>query len=218
MPSPFDAFHTVICTDLSPGVNWQSELLEYSWSRINQPGRLVRLVSCDELEPLPKHRHMEVLRCQPTSVHPGSGDRYPPYNRLYSLQEWLRNSDINGSVLIIDPDVVFLKPLKRLAEPGRPIAQDWLDFGVSDAFAESIRAHSDVAIEQPASWTSGLSRGFIRRSCPGRTSRWVIVPWSTIARRCGAMMDRNSGTSSATGHGAALPMPSGRNCAIAGNC
>ena len=173
MPSPFDSFYTVICTDLSPYINWQCELLEYSWSRVNQPGKIVRLVACEETEELPQHRFMDVIRCQPTSHHSESGDYYPPYNRLFSLQEWLQNSDINGSLLIIDPDVVFQKPLEKVVEPGRPLAQHWLDFGISDAFSESIRANSDVVIDElrPITWPAIIHSDDLRKMLP----RWIEV-------------------------------------------
>ncbi|MFT7531455.1 MAG: prolyl 4-hydroxylase, partial [Gammaproteobacteria bacterium] len=147
-------------------------------SRINQPGKIVRLVACDESEELPEHRFMEVVRCQTTSHHPESGDYYPPYNRLFSLQEWLQNNDINGSILVIDPDVIFQKPFKQLVESGHPVAQHWLDFGVSDAFEESIRATSDVAIEQlrPITWPAIIHTDDLRKMLP----RWIEV---TVAIR-----------------------------------
>lgn len=171
MPTPFDSFYTVICTDLSPYINWQCELLEYSWSRVNQPGNIVRLVACEETEELPQHRFMEAVRCQPTSHHPESGDYYPPYNRLFSLQEWLQNKDINGSILIIDADVVFQKPLKKLVNPGLPLAQHWLDFGFSDDFIGSIRANSDVVIDKlrPITWPAVIHSDDLRRMLP----RWI---------------------------------------------
>ena len=173
MPSPFDSFYTVVCTDLSPYINWQCELLEYSWSRINQPGNIVRLVACEESKELPQHRFMDVIRCRPSSYHPTSNDHYPPYNRLFSLQEWLQDNDINGSILILDPDVIFQKPLKKCVDSGRPLAQHWIDFGISDAFTKSIRANSDVALDRlrPITWPAIIHSDDLRKMLP----RWIEV-------------------------------------------
>ena len=65
-----NTLYTVVCTDTSDFVHWQCELLEYSWSRINQPGEIVRLVATADAEDLPRHRHMQVIQTRPTSVHP----------------------------------------------------------------------------------------------------------------------------------------------------
>ena len=115
--------HTVVCTDINDYVNWQCELLEYSWSRINQPGKLVRLVACEETQALPEHRHMEVFRTRPSNVHPTSGDVYVCYNRLYSLQQWLNTNNVQGTILIVDSDVVFKAPLKTKVQRGKPVGQ-----------------------------------------------------------------------------------------------
>ena len=37
--------YTVFSTTDSPYMQWQSELLEYSWKKVGQPGELIRLVA-----------------------------------------------------------------------------------------------------------------------------------------------------------------------------
>ncbi len=168
--------YTVVCTDFNDYANWQCELLEYSWSRVKQPGKLVRLVSCEADAVLPIHRHAEVVRTRPTNTHPESGDFYPPYNRIHSLNQWLEENNINGTVLIVDCDVIFRSPLKTKVREGFPVAQHWLDYGVSDAFREAINADSDVDVDtlQAATWPALIHSGDLRRILP----RWIEITQS----------------------------------------
>ena len=41
-------FYTVFSTNVSPYMQWQSDLLEYSWKRVEQEGVLIRLVATDD--------------------------------------------------------------------------------------------------------------------------------------------------------------------------
>ncbi len=45
--------YSVICTDVNDYIDWQCELLDYSWARAGQPGELVRLVSALLERPAP---------------------------------------------------------------------------------------------------------------------------------------------------------------------
>jgi len=165
--------YTVVCTDLNDYINWQFELLEYSWSRVNQPGKLIRLVSCDDDVELPVHRHAEVVRTKPSNVHPESGDVYVCYNRLYSLQQWLDEQDIDGTVLIVDADVVFRKPLKTEVPQGAPIGQHWLGYGVSNEFKTAIENSTDVGVDQlqHVTWPALINAHDLRELMP----RWIDI-------------------------------------------
>ena len=163
--------YSVICTDTSPNIHWQSELLEYSWSRVNQPGQLLRLVSCKSDDELPVHKYMRVIRTDPTSIHPVSGDQYLPYNRLFSFQQWLNEYQPEGTVLILDPDCVFRKPLNIEVEDGLPIGQHWQDFGINDTFRGAIESISEVIVnELPAlTWPVFISCNDLRKII----ARWI---------------------------------------------
>ena len=163
--------YTVVCTDINDYVNWQVELLEYSWSRIHQPGKLIRLVACDEHESLPVHRHAEVYRTKFTNQHPTSGDVYNCYNRLYSLQQWLDEYDIQGTILMVDCDVVFRSPIKTTVTPGKPLAQHWLDYGICDQFRSALIKMPDVEMDslQPITWPLLIDANDLRAMLP----RWI---------------------------------------------
>ena len=117
--------YIVLCTNVNDYINWQCELLEYSWRRANQPGSLIRLVTCPKGTALPEHRHARVVRIGPPRKQTR---RYIPYERLFALQDWLRLERPEGSVLVLDPDCVFRRPIETEVEPGAPRAQHWVDF------------------------------------------------------------------------------------------
>lgn len=87
---------TVFSTTANAAMQWQSELLEYSWGRVKQPGELLRLVGMGPHEPLPRHRLARVTGTLCWSPHPYTGDVYPPYNNAASVLEWLFAERIEG--------------------------------------------------------------------------------------------------------------------------
>jgi hypothetical protein len=120
-------FYTVFSTNTSPRMQWQSELLEYSWKRAGQEGALVRLVATDKPDRLPGQKYAQCVATRLWDVHPETGDNYPIYNKPASLLEWLFRDRPEGTVLLIDPDCVFRKPVTRHVAPGFPVAQDWIN-------------------------------------------------------------------------------------------
>jgi len=117
--------YTVVCTDLNQQINWQVELLEYSWKRAGQAGELVRLVAAPQEAPLPRHEHSRVVGIEAPLGRTGG---YLAFERLFSLQDWLQSEQPNGTVLILDPDCVFRAPIKGEVEPGAPVAQRWVGY------------------------------------------------------------------------------------------
>ncbi len=120
-------FYTVFSTTDSPYMQWQSELLEYSWRKVGQEGNLVRLVATDDFENPPQHRYAQTVATSPRTVNPETGDEYVIYNKPASLLEWLHVEQPHGTVLLVDPDCVFRAPVRRSVSPGFPESQHWLD-------------------------------------------------------------------------------------------
>lgn len=181
-----EPFYTVVCTDVNDYVNWQFELLEYSWSRIHQRGELVRLVSGSETEVLPVARHACVIRTRPTSVHPVSGDVYKCYNRLYSLAQWLDEYEVDGTILIVDPDVVFRTPVRNQARAGLPVGQHWIDFGISTEFAHAIDnvCTIDHSRLQHVTWPAQIHSDDLRKILPRWISLTVAIREQTRRQEC----------------------------------
>ena len=119
-------FYTVFSTSDNPAMQWQSELLEHSWKDVRQEGALIRLVATDDPQHLPRHRYAQTVPTSPWNVHPVTGDDYVIYNKPASLLEWLIRERPEGTVLLLDPDCVFRKPVTRRVPPGAPVSQTWI--------------------------------------------------------------------------------------------
>lgn len=113
-------------------MQWQSEILEYSWKKVGQAGELIRLVATHTPENLPSHTHAKCIATRCWDVHPDTADHYPIYNKPASLLEWVFKERPEGTVLFIDPDCVFRKPVTQQVAPGFPISQDWIDFVIAE--------------------------------------------------------------------------------------
>jgi hypothetical protein len=163
--------YSVTCTDASDYVHWQCELLEYSWKQVGQTGELIRLVSREDDHPLPKHLYTKVISTRFTNNHPETDDRYIPYNRLYSFQQWLNTGEQDGTVLILDPDCVFRKRVTVRVRPGAPIAQRWRGFGGGGGWLETIEKISNIDVEllQDVTWPALVHTDDMRRLMP----RWI---------------------------------------------
>jgi hypothetical protein len=166
-----EPIYSVSCTDASNYTDWQCELLEYSWKQVGQTGELVRLVSRENDHPFPEHRYTKVISTRYTNIHPDTGDRYAPYNRLFSFQQWLDAGDQNGTVLILDPDCVFRKRVTTRVRPGAPIAQRWRGFGLGGKWRETIEKISNIDVEllQDVTWPALVHTDDMRRLMP----RWI---------------------------------------------
>lgn len=109
---------TLVSSDGSDALAWQVRLLRHSHRRVGQPGPLV--VSED--------------------VAPDSGS-YPPLNRPYSLSRWAARARTPAeTVLILDPDMVFVEPVRVRARPGRVLAQP-AEFPMTPELTAALSRH-----------------------------------------------------------------------------
>jgi hypothetical protein len=170
-PRPDEQFHSVVCTDTAPAVNWQCQVLIHTWRAVAQPGEMVRLVAAPDGGPAPDHVHAQVVTTSAPNTHPETGDHYPPYNRLFSLLEWLQVRRPQGTVLILDPDMVFRHPITRTVTPGEVVVQPWLDFSPSSAPGELLSELTGIAgAELPAvTWPALVYTTDLERLLP----RWI---------------------------------------------
>lgn len=130
-------FYTVFSTNLSPMMQWQSDLLEFSWKRVEQEGELVRLVATEDPDNLPVQKYARCVATTCWDTDPDSGDAYPIYNKPASLLDWVYREKPEGTVLLLDPDCVFRAPVRKRVAPGYPAAQDWIDYKVGKPGPES---------------------------------------------------------------------------------
>jgi hypothetical protein len=117
--------HTVFCTSANDSIQWQAELLEFSWRSVRQSGELVRLVAADSGGLLPQHRLAHVVPTLRWSPHPYTGDRYAGYQQIASLLDWLLEEGVDGTILLVEPHCVFRAPVELEVEPGHAVASAW---------------------------------------------------------------------------------------------
>lgn len=163
--------HAVVCTDTNPYGSWQCELQEHTWSRVRQPGELVRLVGCPEDEAPPATRRARVVVTAARNTHPDAPGDYAGFNRLWSLQEWLEREQPTGSVLILDSDFVFRSPVTSTASPGVMIAQEWFGPGVVDMLRDRLAplTYVDPRLLEPLTWPLLVDTADLARILP----RWL---------------------------------------------
>jgi hypothetical protein len=136
---------TVVSADGSDYLAWQVDLLAYSHRRVCQPGVLVVLTDTVEVE----------------------GDDYAPYNKPYALMRWLeREEPESETVLVLDPDMVFLRPLAREILRGSPIAHSSL-YSVGAELTQLLRPHTSFpGALQPLAVPMLVHRDDLRKLAP----------------------------------------------------
>lgn len=133
--------YVVYSTSNSDYQSWQCKLLEYSFKKVNQQGKLIRLCSynthCPDREfdtsDIAEVIKLPDYRTRWTEYTNNLDKDYGIANKTESLKYWLSNypglkdTDV---VLLIDPDMVFLKPIEIAVTPGNIIGQKWEGEGV----------------------------------------------------------------------------------------
>lgn len=166
-----ETLYSVICTDTAPDLHWQCELLEHTWRDVGQSGELVRLVAAPADEPLPEHALARVVRTPPSNVDPATGDEYPPFNRLHSLRTWLEDEGPRGTVIVLDPDMVFRSAWPVSVAPGAPIGQRWDEFGTGRFLERALEI--DGAAFQNVTWPIAIHTDDLARLMPVWIERTV---------------------------------------------
>ena len=135
--------YVVYSTSNSNYQSWQCKLLEHSFKKVNQPGKLIRLCSYNYHDP---HRKFDTSDISEIIKLPDYRTRWTNYtkevdkdygivNKIESLKYWLKNyKDLNDSdvVLFLDPDMIFAKAVTQTVEPGTILGQRWIDEGAHD--------------------------------------------------------------------------------------
>ena len=173
----------MVCTDTASAVNWQCQVLIHTWQAVGGPGELIRLVAAPAGGPVPSHLHARVVRTTAPDGPPGTGDRYVPYNRLVSLQEWLREERPVGTVLVLDPDMVFRSAVTTRVAPGTAVVQRWVDFNASSPPVEVVARATGLAAEDlpGITWPALIHSADLQRLLP----RWIELT-AEVRRRTAA--------------------------------
>ena len=128
--------YVVYSTSNSPYQDWQCELLDYTYHKVKQPGKLIRLCSEDDghrERPFQEAKYAEVIKMRSWMTNEITDDFWGIANKLNSTKEWLYtypNLNDDDAVLFLDPDMIFIKPVRYTIHPGEVIGQRWLDVGI----------------------------------------------------------------------------------------
>jgi hypothetical protein len=163
-PFPGRNIHTVFSTDASRYQYWQAQVLAHTHRTVGQPGGLTRLLSTTG--PMPSFAG-ETFAVRP---HPDS-DVYLTLNRLSALVAWLATSPPREDVILhLDPDCVFLAPVRLTVTRGRPASQYVWYLDVVETHADLIRRHClEPARVQPVGIPTVIHRDDFAQLAP----RWL---------------------------------------------
>lgn len=181
-------------------MQWQSELLEYSWGRARQPGELVRLAASNPGSTVLHHRFARVVETLSWSPHPYTGDLYPPYQKPAALLEWLFTERIEGTVLLLEPSCVFRSPVSAEVGRGQARGTAWHDlprgegpFGLDPGFEFLAGYCVDRTLELPPVTLPVLIHSADLRKI---MARWLelmsIIRAETTGRAQGPVPDADS--------------------------
>lgn len=132
--------YVVYSTSNSDYQSWQCRLLEYSFKKVNQPGKLIRLCSFNthnsnrtfDTSDIAEIIHLPDYRTRWREYTNDLDKDYGIANKTESLKYWLSNYPglkDTDNVLFVDPDMVFAKAVTQTTTPGTIIAQRWVDDG-----------------------------------------------------------------------------------------
>jgi hypothetical protein len=135
--------YVIYSTSNSDYQSWQCRLLEYSFKKVHQPGKLIRLCSYNYHDP---HRQFDTSDISEIIKLPDYRTRWTNYtkevdkdygimNKTESLKYWLKHYPglkDTDNVLLVDPDMVFVKPITEQVTEGTIIGQRWVDKGAAD--------------------------------------------------------------------------------------
>jgi hypothetical protein len=134
--------YVLYSTSNSDYQSWQCKLLEYTFKKVKQPGKLIRLCSFNthnsdrefDTSDIAEIIKLPDYRTRWTEYTNNLDKDYGIVNKTESLKYWLsyypglKDSD---NVLLIDPDMVFSKAIDINTTSGTIIGQRWIDDGAS---------------------------------------------------------------------------------------
>ena len=172
--------HTVFSISQQPYQAWQAELLSYSHARAGQEGPVTCLVSTND-PPQPMQIPTFVIASR--SPHPVTGDDYAPYNKPYALSYWAKVAETDkDGVLILDPDCVFLRPIRIAPLSNRPLATP-VTYMHARSVQDALRRHwANLAELQPIAIPIVIHRDDLAQLAPLWSTRTEELRADPVAR------------------------------------
>jgi len=133
----------------SPYQQWQAELLEYSFQKVSQPGKLIRICSEDSGFP---GRSIPLSKAGRTIATPNysrlaPGIDWPVMNKPGAIKYFLERYDLddNDTLIILDVDMVFLKAWDPEVTRGHVYGQKWK--GYTKEYCQKTSIHPELCPE-----------------------------------------------------------------------
>jgi len=165
-----DDIHFVFSTDCKPYQNWQVVALLKSAEAVGQKGVFTRVVSGCERGGKPWiDQAKKLLKIKNVRLHftPGYdnmyGDAYPPYNRPFGLAHWALYAYppiTQKTIVIIDPDMMFLKPFLNGA-PQESLSTSVAPFRLKDIGLTDGKPSEKVIKGRPVGAFYGIGSKFL---------------------------------------------------------
>jgi len=199
--------HVVFSTDCSFFQDWQSLLVFHTAVNVKQKGRITRIASgCDEeqqkeLQDLYNELYPQYsLHFTPDFKHDSkSGKKYDFYNKPYGINHWLQYAQPpvpSGTiVVIIDPDMIFLRPITSQVKSNP--ANIYLKSFNSDSDQVPTKVQRGLPVAQlyglGAPWTKDKHKDFNRSYVCGAGSPCLNTElhFGEDHYRCSVMMMMN---------------------------
>ena len=145
---PEDSIYTIYSISNSPYMEWQADLLDYSFKKSKQPGTLIRLCSDDEGY---MNRKRTISKNGYTLFTPSFARLakdiiYAPMNKSSSINYLYSkyNFNDNATIILLDPDMIFVKPWNPTAmlKPNTIYGQKWKGYGYEYCKKTSIEPNN----------------------------------------------------------------------------
>ena len=134
--------YTIYSTTNSDYQDWQCELLEYTFNKVGNTSKLIKLCSDDENKPLKKSLYSNIIKL-PLYLEPNNNDindindNHDVYNKIYSLKDWNENYKYKtkeGSILLLEPDMIFIQDVNIHTIVGTIKGQHWIEPNIENHF------------------------------------------------------------------------------------
>lgn len=181
----------IVCsTSNSPYQNWQCELLTYSFNKVKQGGKLIFLCSDDPSykdRPLPKFKNAETLKYPNWMIKWPDGGWYGPRNKPFSIQYWVNNYPNlknDETVLFLDPDMVFLKPMKIDVSKEVVWGHKWIVNGDNSNFDLIKKNRELITDDYSVMFPLAMTIGDLKKICDTYTRLTDVAFKKTLIHDC----------------------------------
>ncbi|MCP4397979.1 MAG: hypothetical protein GY801_11875 [bacterium] len=154
----------------SPYQEWQADLLDYSFTKVKQPGTLIRL--CSEDAKYPKRKiplsKAGLTICTPNFSRLTPETDWPVMNKPGSLKVLFKKKIFHDedTLIFLDPDMIFVKIWAPEVKMGSAYGQKWKGYKNNYCQKTSIQpelcpANEDACLMYPFAITAGDMKNIV---------------------------------------------------------